>query len=483
MNREIEAEEPSIAGFLATIPAILWHRRWLIIIPAVLGLIAAIAAAMTMHPIYESRATVLIESQQLPDELIGAGTGGDVNDAIGQRVARARERVLSRMDLIRMIRTYNLYPEAQRTSPLSAIVEKMRSDTSIQAVSSDIQIASGSRRNGLSTIAIAVAFRYDDPQKAQVVAQQYVDSFLEADASTQASQATDAVNFLTEQARDLQSRIGEIERRMAEIQSANGAVLALGQTTGDRTADLSRIDSDIARLQAENASLSAQAQGPAQDSAVTAAEAQLRVAQARFTDTHPDVIAARAQLEAARRAAASTPAAANPIAAQLAANRAQISSLQQARVLLSSQSANVSAAQSRAPVIAAQIAQLDKQADTLRDQYRTISGRLQAAQIQARMESEQKGERLTLADPPVVPDTPIRPDRPLIIVGGLIGGLGLGFALAMAVEFILRPIRGINSLKQAAGEAPLAVIPDFDQKPSWAVRMLERRTRRKLARA
>jgi uncharacterized protein involved in exopolysaccharide biosynthesis len=484
MNPEVEAEEPGIAGFLATIPAILWHRRWLIIIPAVLGLIAAIFAAFTMHPVYESRATVLIESQQLPDELIGTGPGGgDVNDAIGQRVARARERVLSRMDLIRMIRTYNLYPEAQRTSPLSAIVEKMRADTTIQAVSSDIQIASGSRRNGLSTIAIAVGFQYDDPQKAQVVAQQYVDHFLEADASSQASQATDAVNFLSEQSRDLQSRISEIERRMAEIQSTNGTVLALGQTTGDRTADLSRIDSDIAGLQAENAKLSAQASGPAQDSAVAAAEAQLRVAQARYTDSHPDVIAARAQLDAAKRAAASVPAAANPVAAQIAANRAQIGSLQNARALLSSQSANVSAAQSRAPVIAAQIAQLDKQADTLREQYRTIASRLQAAQIQARMESEQKGERLTLADPPVVPDTPVRPNRPMIIIAGLIGGLGLGFVLALAVEFVLRPIRGINALKQAAGEAPLAVIPDFDQKPGRIVRMLERRTRRKLARA
>jgi polysaccharide biosynthesis transport protein len=482
MTPESQAEEPNMAGFISALPTILWHRRWLIIIPAVLALIGAIVAAVVMHPVYESRATVLIESQQLPDELIGTPGGGDINDAIGQRVARARERVLSRMDLIRMIRTYNLYPEQQRTSPLSAIVDKMRSDTVIQAVSNDIQISSN-RRNGLNTIAIMVGFRYDDPQKAQIVAQQYVDHFLEADASTQASQATDAVNFLTEQARDLQSRIGDVENRMTQIQSANGMVLALGQSTGDRAADVSRIDSDIAGLQAENARLAGSVGAAAPDSAVTAAEAQLRVAQARYSDSHPDVIAARAQLAAARQAAASTPAAVNPAANQMAANRAQISSLQRAREMLSSQSANIASAQSRAPAIAAQIAQLDKQADTLREQYRGIGLKLQAAQIQARMESEQKGERLTLADPPVVPDTPIRPDRPLIIAGGLVGGLGLGLALALLVELVLRPIRGINSLKQAAGEAPLAVIPDFDQKPNWVVRMLERRTRRKLARA
>jgi polysaccharide biosynthesis transport protein len=482
MTPENEAEDQNITGFLSVLPAIFWHRRWLIIIPAILAVAGAIVAAFVMKPVYESRATVLIESQQLPDDLIGTGRS-NVGDAIGERVARARERVLSRMDLIRLIRAYNLYPDQQRSAPLSKIVEQMRSDTTIQAVSSDIQIASGNRRGGTNTIAITVAFRYSNPQRAQMVTQQFVDRFLEADASTQASQATDAVNFLTEQSRDLQSRISDIENRKTQIQAENGTVLALGQLSGDRGTDLSRIDAELAGLQAENARLSSAAEGTTQDPAVVAAQTQLRIAEAKFTNTHPDVIAARAQLDAAQRAAAAAPPSANIAAGQLASNRAQIAALQNARTMLSSRSATVTAAQSQAPVIAARITDLDKQADALREQYRGIGLKLQAAQIQARMESEQKGERLTLADPPVVPDSPIRPNRPMIILAGIAGGVGLGFALALLVELVLRPIRGIGALTRAVGEAPLAIIPDFDQKPGLIVRMLERRTRRKLARA
>ncbi|WP_294393212.1 Wzz/FepE/Etk N-terminal domain-containing protein [uncultured Sphingomonas sp.] len=483
MSIETETEEDGGSGFLAAVPSILWQRRWLILAPAVLATIGGATAAFLIHPVYESSATVLIESQQLPDALLGDLGSSQAGDAIGQRVARARERVLSRMDLIRLIRTYNLYPDEQRTVPLSKIVDEMRASTNITALNNELVNAKSRRNLGLAnTIAINVSFRYDDPQKAQVVAQQFVDRFLEADATSQATQATDAVNFLTEQANTVQSQIAEIEAKSMQIKAENGTVLALGQATGNQSADLSRIDAQIAGLQAENLRLNASG-GASQETGVAAAEAQLRVAQAKFSDTHPDVVAARAQVEAARRAAAALPASANPVAAQIASNRAQIASLQRAQGMLASQSSAVVSAQSRAPVLAGQVDQLEKRADALREQYRTIGAKLQAAQIQARVESEQKGERLTLADPPVVPDSPVRPNRPMIILGSILGGLALGLGLALLIELILRPIRGTQAMRQALGQPPLAVIPDFDSKPNWIVRLLERRTRRKTARA
>jgi len=472
-------------GFFSAIPSMLWQRRWFVILPVVVSTVAGLITAFIMHPVYESAATVLIESPQVPDDLIGALSGGrgGVGDMIGQRIARARERVLSRQDIIRLIRTYNLYPREQRTMPLSKIVDKMREDTTIEAIDNGIGMAPQPNRKNLglaNTIAITVAFDYDDPVKAQLVAQQFVDHFLEADASTQVSQATDTVNFLTEQANTIQAQIAQLEQRATQIKTQNGAVLALGGLSGNAVQDFSQIDSQIAGLQAQNSRLQA-AMGSAAppDSAVAQAEAQLRVAQAKFSDTHPDVIAARAQVDAARRAAAGRPTGADPIAAQIAANRAQIASLQSARGMIASRSSSYQAAASRAPALVGQVEQLEKAADVLREQYRTIGVKLQAAQIQARMESEQKGERLTLADPPVVPDHPLRPNRPLIIAGSIAGGFAIGLALVLLIELILRPIRGTAALRAAIGEPPLAVIPDFDQRPSWIVQMLERRIRRK----
>ena len=473
------------AGLIAAMPTILWQRRWLIIVPLLIATIAGLTAAFMMHPVYESSATVLIEAQQVPGDLISLAQA-DMSDAISARVARARERVLSRQDLIRLIRTYDLYTSQQRTLPLSKIVDTMRKATTIEAVDDSLGFTGGKGRKNLglnNTTAITVAFAYDDPVKAQVVAQQFVNHLLEVDAATQASQATDAVNFLTDQANTIGAQVTAIENRITTIKAQNGTVLALGQTTGDADSDVSRIDSQIAALQAESSKLASSAPAvPRDDTGVTAAETQLRMLQAKYSDTHPDVIAARAQLDSARRAAASSGPVFNPVAGQLAANRAQLASLTNARNMIASRSSSVQAAQARAPALTSQIDQLQKQADTLRDQARSIGLKLQAAQIQSRVETEQKGERLTLADPPVVPDSPIRPNRPVLILGSIFGGLAAGLGLALLLELLMRPIRGTAALKNVLGEAPLAVVPDFDQKPGWIVRLIERRTRRKFAR-
>jgi hypothetical protein len=298
------------------------------------------------------------------------------------------------------------------------------------------------------------------------------------------SQATDTVNFLSEQANQTAQQIQAIEDKILAIKSANGTVLAMGQSTGNQAADLARIDSQIVSLQADNSRLLATDGGAGRpDPGVTAAEAQLRVAQAKYSDTHPDVLAARAQLDAARRAAVAAPQpAATQSAAQLAANRTQIAALQRARGMIQSQSSTATAAQSRAPLINGQIEQLQKKSDALRDQSRGIGVKLQAAAIQQRMETEQKGERLTLADPPVVPDSPIRPNRPMLILGSIAAGLGLGVGMILLIELLLRPIRGTAAVRHALGVPPLAVVPDFDKKPGWIARTIEQRTRKKFAR-
>jgi len=471
-------------GFISSLPAMVWQRRWFVIIPIIAATVAGLITAFLMHPVYESSATVLIESQQVPDDLIGAlsGGGSQVSDMIGQRIARARERVLSRQDLIRLIRTYGLYPREQRTMPLSKIVDKMRNDTTIQAIDNGISMGGPSRKNlGLAnTIAITVAFDYDDAAKAQQVAQQFVDHFLEADASTQASQATDTVNFLTEQANQIQNQIQQLEGKALQIRSQNGTVLALGGMAA-AGANPGAVEGQVANLQAQNYKLETMQQAGAAsppDAAVAQAEQQLRVAQARYSDTHPDVVAARAQLEAAKVAAAQKPKI-DALQTELAANRAQIKALNNARSMLMSDAAAARAAAARAPALQSQLEQLEKAAEVLRDQYRGIGLKLQAAQIQARMEAEQKGERLTLSDPPVVPDHPLRPNRPLIIAGSIIAGLGFGLALVLLIELIMRPIRGTAALRAVIGEAPLAVIPDFDMRPSWVAQWVERRVRRK----
>ena len=95
----------------------------------------------------------------------------------------------------------------------------------------------------------------------------------------------------------------------------------------------------------------------------------------------------------------------------------------------------------------------------LNAQYQRVSSQLMNAKAGKRAEDEQQGERLSVIDPPVVPDEPYTPNRPRIIMLGAFGGLGLGLGLIFLIELFTRPIRGTEAVLQATGAVPLVVIP------------------------
>ena len=74
------------------------------------------------------------------------------------------------------------------------------------------------------------------------------------------------------------------------------------------------------------------------------------------------------------------------------------------------------------------------------------------------------GQRLSVVEPPIIPDEPVWPN-PLLIFGlGVGGSAALGLILALTVELLLRPIRDPKSLASITGFQPLGVIPAIPKK-------------------
>lgn len=484
MSDSVDAEEPSSegGGFLNYIPRILWERKWIVIVPFVVLSIAGIAAALLLPRIYRSSATLLVESQELPSTLVTS----PINTIIDQRIAKIREQVLSRGDLIELIEKNDLYADERRSKPLSSIVTKMQDATNLAAVSGDI--GGGAQPGGTNTIAFTMSYDYADPAKAQAVMQSFVSRFLEIDATTMAAQANNTVDFLTDQSSKLTEEIDRIEAQITAIKARNGSALATGGVV--MPANTGSYSAQIAQLQSENRQLMAQMQrSGGKDPMVQQAEAALVAARAVFAESHPDVVRAKSRLQQAKEIAASQGDSSDNalVQSQIQANNAQIAQLQQYRASDESRAAAGMAAQSRAPVLQEQVSQLEARASALRDQLRDISGNVLRAQNSARMAQEQKGERLSVVDPPSAPDKPVSPNRLLLIGGGVGAGLALGVVLALGLELLLRPIRGVAQIK-SLGLEPLALVPTFTpdlapgEKPRRFFRLPTlRRTRRRAA--
>lgn len=449
-------------GFIGHLPAIFWQRRWLIIIPFVLGIIAAVLTALLVPPLYRSSAKILVESPQLS----GAIIGDDGPEIIDRRIARIREQATSRPDLVALIEKYGLYKDDRERKPLSEVIEMMRSAIVLAPVSGDM---AGTRPDE-KTISIQLSFDYREARPAQAVAQELMQRLLELDSTGNAEQATNKVQFLTEQAKDLDRRIKDVQGKIAEINIRNGGILSdsgtvmLGGNSGS-------YDVQIASLQRDTASLIAQRNtarsSDQRDPAVTAAQSQLAAARAVYTENHPDVVLAKARLAEARELAKSNTEKLpmDSIDDQIAFNNSQIGALRAAKAQELGQMSSALSARSRAPLVQQQITDLQQQLTGLNTQSEAVSSKLLAARAGVRAEDEQMGERLAVVEPPIVPDTPIWPNRLLIAAVGIGGGLGLGLVLALAMELFLRPIRDPGALAAIVGSSPLAVIPPIKARP------------------
>ena len=77
--QQSSAPKAAAAAWLINhLPTILWHRRLYVIIPAVLLFVAGLVTAYSLPTLYRSTATMLVESQDLPTDIVQApGTGRD----------------------------------------------------------------------------------------------------------------------------------------------------------------------------------------------------------------------------------------------------------------------------------------------------------------------------------------------------------------------------------------------------------------------
>lgn len=455
-NEISERPAASAVWMINYLPTILWQRRYHMIACLVIAVAIGVGLAFSLPRTYRSTATLLVQSQDLPTTIVDAPANG----AVEQRIARIREQVLSRGDLIQLIEQNDLYEKERQSQPLSKIIETMRHATSVGALSSDIGQQSGTQNN---TIAIAMSFDYPDPAKAQAVLQSFVTKFLSMSSEDVEDQASITVRFLQDQANKLQAQISDIEGQITALKERNGAALA--NTGAPPLIDTGSFSAQITSLQNENRQLIAQSRHPAQtNNALAAAEAQLAAAQAQYSDNHPDVIAAKERVSELRKMTQQSGNSDNSIQEQIAANNQAIHQLMGQRDEMLSRANAAMAGQSRAPAIMEQAMQLENRATTLRNQYQSVSENLLKAQNGARMASEQRAERLSLVEPANLPDHPFSPNRLLLIGAAAILGLGLGLFVALGLEFVNRPVRSPRQLEQL-GLPVIGIVPLIHSKP------------------
>src|ERR1700735_797437 len=186
------------------------------------------------------------------------------------------------------------------------------------------------------------------------------------------------------------------------------------------------------------------------------AKSQLAAAKDKYSDDHPDVMRLKRSVDSLEESVAKeadvgtkrTEAAHadNPVYIQV---KGQLDSVAVERVNAIKKRDDLHAKldqyekrMAESPEVERQYRTMARDLESAQSKYQEILSKQTEAQVSANLETEKKGERFTLIEPPQPPEKPIKPNRMLILIAGLFIAIVAGVGAAVARDSLDASVRG-----------------------------------------
>lgn len=218
------------------------------------------------------------------------------------------------------------------------------------------------------------------------------------------------------------------------------------------------------------------------------AQGQLALAREKYAADHPDVQQLQRVVDSIAKTMAQAPATSeavrkdepdNPAYIQISAQReaalSDKTSLLTKRAALQARLDDFERRLSQAPQIEREYSALVRELDNSQLKYREVRQKHMEATVSRNMETERRGERFTLIEPPLQPQEPVSPNRKAIVVLGLVLSMAAAVGLIALLEAADASIRGKRDVEDLLAVAPLAILPWMETPQAIARRARWRR--------
>jgi polysaccharide chain length determinant protein (PEP-CTERM system associated) len=457
-----------------------WRFRWTAMLVAWIVCLVGWLVVLAMPDTYSAWARVYVDTRT---RLSQVTQGIAVESNIASEAEAVREALLGGPQLEKV---------ARLSIPGYASASPGQQATIISGLRTRLQVEATGERNRPADLYM-ITYTDPDRQTARRVVSQLLKLFLANALGGSQEGSERAQQFLTQQIAEYDKKLAAAESRLADFKRHN-AGLVPGATGGDYFSRLHQDTDDLDKdrlaltvaeqrrdeLQRQLSSeqpgmVSGAAGGGGADTSSAIRETQARLDELllRFTDKHPDVIAARRTLEdlkkrqqtelaAVRRgdqaAIAASGLAASPVyqGIKLQLSRADVE-VAAARRQVGDREGKIAELRkmiNTAPEVEAEFARLNRDYDVTRGQYQALVERLNRAKLSDKAEATGV-VRFEVVDPPTGNDQPVYPDRIRLILVVLLGGLAAGIGVAYLMHQI-RPVFG--SVRQLAELTQLPVL-------------------------
>jgi polysaccharide chain length determinant protein (PEP-CTERM system associated) len=459
-----------------------WHRRWIALgIAWGICVLGWLVVAMIPNS-YESRARIFIQLDDALAEQVGIGVADKKRD-----IERIRQTLTSAVNLEKVVRATRIGDTIESPKQMEAAVLNLADNVKVI-----------SQQDNLFEITATASYSsFSDAENAQVaqnIAQKLIDIFREENLSGNRGDMVETLEFVNQQLAQREKQLEDAERKRTAFEAEHPEFAQGGAASAQRLessrSELRGVEADLAAAQAALAAIDGQLAGTPRTlpggaggagSALAQAQATLAALRARgLTDEHPDVVAARNQIKALKGPAAQEAADGigmpNPAYTSLQSIRAErqanVQALNSRKAALQSDLAALTAQAIENPELASQAQRINRDYDVLRSQYDKLLQDREELKLRGEVKTEREAVKFEVVDPPTTPRTPVAPNRPLLLFGVLIVGIGGGCAGAFALSRIRSVYATAAGLERSMG---LPVLGAISQNLTEAARVLRKR--------
>ncbi len=456
---------------------ILKRRKWSLVLPAAGVFIVAVVLAFTLPPVYRSESTILIEDQEVPRDFVST----TVTSFADQRLQTINQRIMGTTKLLEIINRFGLYADLKSKWTTEEIIAKMRKDIKLNTISADvIDPRTGQPRP--ATIAFSLSYEGKSPQVVQRVANELASLYLEENLAVRTRQSQGTTQFLDDEMKSVESQLADTDSKIAiykqkNVNSLPELVQVNMQTLDSTEREMVGLNYQLRSLQERESSVESQLASIPTDAAsqdkAHLSELRVRLVElkSRYTDEHPDVIKTKSELaELMKQLRASGQDTVdnkpdNPsyitLSSQLASIRSEITSTKRQLESFGKKKDELRQRIAATPGVEEGYKNILMQRNNLQQKFDDLSKKYMEAKVSSGMEKEQKGERFTLIDAARLPEKPIKPNIPAILLIGLVLGIGCGAGLAAIREQGDDIVRTPENLARATSYPVLASIPEI----------------------
>lgn len=435
----------------------IWQRKWIALgVAWGVCLLGWLAVAMIPNS-YESRARIFVQLDDPLAEQIGINQGSRQRD-----IERVRQTLTSAVNLEKVVRSTRLNEDAQTPKKMEGMIEALGKLIKVESKQDNLFEITASSNDGAWSDA-------ENAKMAQEIVQKMIDIFKEENLRGGKGQMNSTLEFMDQQLASRQKELEAAETKRMEFAARNPGLVGGTESIATRMEStrnqLRDIDADLAAAQSSLAAINGQLAGTPQTlagaggdrSALGEAQAQLAQMRARgLTENHPDVIAMKNQVAALKAVGGGggggmpNPAYTSLISIK-AERQANVQALQSRRAALQADMGSFGALAAGGPEAQAEAQRINRDYDVLKKQYDDLLADREALKLRGQVETEHSAVRFEVIDPPTTPRAPTAPNRPLLLLGVLVVGIGAGVGGAFLLGQLRPTFSTANKLERVTG--------------------------------